>query len=72
LKDEIGRDHFEGRSLPGWQRRVVPTAIACSFLQHERWRRGQPRSRLSRVGAVIQETLTAHFFMMHRATSNGC
>ena len=23
LKDEIGLDHFEGRSLPGWQRHVV-------------------------------------------------
>ena len=26
LKDEIGLDHFEGRSLPGWQRHVVLTA----------------------------------------------
>jgi SRSO17 transposase len=26
LKDELGLDHFEGRSLPGWQRHVVLTA----------------------------------------------
>jgi SRSO17 transposase len=63
LKDEIGLDHFEGRSLPGWQRHVVLTAIAYSFLQSERRRRGQTHLTLPRVRAVIQEILTAHFFM---------
>jgi SRSO17 transposase len=63
LKDEIGLDHFEGRSRPGWQRHVVLTAIAYSFLQSERRRRGQTRLTLPRVRAVIQEVLTAHFFM---------
>jgi SRSO17 transposase len=63
LKDELGLDHFEGRSLPGWQRHVVLTAIAYSFLQHERGRRGQTPLTLPRVRAVIQEILTAHFFM---------
>jgi SRSO17 transposase len=63
LKDELGLDHFEGRSLPGWQRHVVLTALAYSFLQHERRRRGQTHLTLPRVRAVIQEVLTAHFFM---------
>jgi len=63
LKDEIGLDHFEGRSLPGWQRHVVLTAIAYSFLQSERRRRSQTHLTLPRVRAVIQEVLTAHFFM---------
>jgi SRSO17 transposase len=63
LKDELGLDHFEGRSLPGWQRHVVLTALAYSFLQLERRRRGQTRLTLPRVRAVIQEVLTAHFFM---------
>ena len=63
LKDEIGLDHFEGRSLPGWQRHVVLTAIAYSFLQNERRRRGQTHLTLPRVRAVIQEVLTAHFFI---------
>jgi SRSO17 transposase len=63
LKDELGLDHFEGRSLPGWQRHVVLTALAYSFLQHERRRRGQTQLTLPRVRAVIQEVLTAHFFM---------
>ena len=63
LKDEIGLDHFEGRTLPGWQRHVVLTALAYSFLQNERRRRGQTTLTLPRVRAVIQEVLTAHFFM---------
>lgn len=63
LKDEIGLDHFEGRTLPGWERHVVLTAIAYSFLQSERRRRGQTHLTLPRVRAVIQEVLTAHFFM---------
>lgn len=63
LKDEIGLDHFEGRTLPGWQRHVVLTAIAYSFLQNERRRRRQAHLTLPRVRAVIQEVLTAHFFM---------
>ncbi len=63
LKDEIGLDHFEGRSLPGWQRHVVLTAIAYSFLQNERRRRGQTQLTLPRIRAIIQEILTAHFFM---------
>jgi SRSO17 transposase len=63
LKDELGLDHFEGRSLPGWQRHVVLTALAYSFLQIERSRRGQTRLTLPRVRAVMQEVLTAHFFM---------
>ena len=63
LKDEIGLDHFEGRSWPGWHRHVVVTAIAYSFLQNERRRRGQTHLTLPRVRAVIQDVLTAHFFM---------
>src|SRR6202040_3104817 len=65
LKDGIGLDHFEGRTLPGGQRHVVLTALAYSFLQNERRRRGQTHLTLPRVRAVIQEVLTAHFFMTH-------
>jgi SRSO17 transposase len=63
LKDEIGLDHFEGRTLPGWQRHVVLTAIAYAFLQNERCRRGQTHLTLPRARAVTTEVLTAHFFM---------
>jgi SRSO17 transposase len=63
LKDEIGLDHFEGRTLPGWQHHIVLTALAYGFLQNERRRRGQTSLTLPRVRAVITEVLTAHFFM---------
>ncbi len=49
------------------------TAIAYSFLQHERRRRGQTQLTLPQVRAVIQEVLTAHFFMTQpRLLASGC
>ena len=63
LKDELGLDHFEGRSLPGWQRHVVLTALAYTWLQCERRRRGTHLPTLPLVRAVITEILTAHFFV---------
>jgi SRSO17 transposase len=63
LKDEIGLDHFEGRTWPGWERHVVLTAIAYSFLQSERRRRGQTSLTLPQVRAVMTEVLCAHFFI---------
>jgi SRSO17 transposase len=65
LKDELGLDHFEGRSLPGWQRHVVLTALAYAWLQHERRRRGARLPTLPIARAVMTEILTAHFFVTH-------
>ncbi len=38
LKQETALDHFEGRSFPGLHRHLVLTALAYTFLQHERCR----------------------------------
>ena len=38
LKDELGFDHFEGRTYRGWTHHAVLTAIAFTFLQLERQR----------------------------------
>jgi SRSO17 transposase len=65
LKNELGLDHFEGRSLPGWQRHVVLTALAYAWLQTERRRRGARLPTLPIARAVIAEILTAHFFVTH-------
>jgi SRSO17 transposase len=65
LKDELGLDHFEGRSLPGWQRHVVLTALAYAWLQAERRRRGARLPTLPIARAMITEILTAHFFVTH-------
>ncbi len=38
LKDELGLDHFEGRSWQGWHHHVALTCLAHLFLQGERTR----------------------------------
>jgi len=63
LKDELGLDHFEGRTWPGWQKHAVLTALAYTFLQVERRRRPSPSLTLPHVRAIVQEVLTAHFFV---------
>lgn len=65
LKDELGLDHFEGRSFPGWHRHVVLTALAYAWLQHERRRSGARLPTLPMARAVMTEILTAHFFVTH-------
>jgi len=70
LKDELGLDHFEGRSLPGWQRHVVLTALAYAWLQAERRRRGARLPTLPIARAMITEILTAHFFVTHPSYLN--
>ena len=63
LKDELGLDHFEGRSFVGWHRHVVLTAMAYTWLQDERRRAGARLPTLPVARAVITEILTAHFFV---------
>ena len=63
LKDELGLDHFEGRSYPGWNRHVILTALAYTWLQHARRRAGATLPTLPIARAVITEVLTAHFFV---------
>src|SRR5690242_20046178 len=36
LKEELGLDHFEGRSWQGLHRHALMTMIAYTFLQHRR------------------------------------
>ncbi len=38
LKDELGMDHYEGRSWQGWHHHVALTCLAHLFLQGERHR----------------------------------
>lgn len=61
LKTELGLDHFEGRTFPGWHHHVVLTAITYNFLQAER-----QRTRISltfpAVRGIVQEIFTAYLF----------
>ena len=62
LKDELGLDHFEGRSYPGWNRHVVLTAVAYTFLQQERRHtKGTPLT-FPAVRALVREVFTALYF----------
>ena len=63
LKDELGLDHFEGRSWRGWQHHVALTALAYSFLQGERRQRRRTDLTFPQVRAVMQDVLTAHLFI---------
>jgi SRSO17 transposase len=61
LKDELGLDHFEGRSYPGWHRHVALTAVAYTFLQRER-RRARRAVTFPVLRALVAEVFTALYF----------
>ena len=61
LKTELGFDHFEGRTFPGWHHHVVLTAIAYNFLQTER-RRAHGQLSFPMVRGIVQEIFTAYLF----------
>ena len=62
LKSELGLDHFEGRTYPGWHHHVVLTAVAHAYIQRERMRRGAAGLTFPAVRAVVQEIFTALLF----------
>jgi SRSO17 transposase len=61
LKTELGLDHFEGRTFPGWHHHVVLTAVAYNFLQTER-QRTRVHLTFPQVRGVVQEIFTAYLF----------
>ena len=61
LKTDLGLDHFEGRTFPGWHHHVVLTAIAYNFLQAER-RRHLAGLTFPAARAIVQEIFTAYVF----------
>ena len=62
LKSELGLDHFEGRTWPGWHHHAVLTAVAHAYIQHERMRRGAAGLTFPAVRAIVQEIFTALLF----------
>jgi len=59
LKDDLGIDHFEGRTYGGWTHHTVLTAIAFTFLQLERLRADDdaPRPTLPTVRFWVREIM---------------
>jgi SRSO17 transposase len=62
LKSELGLDHFEGRSYPGWHHHVVLTAVAHAYIQRERMRHSSGGLTFPAVRAIVQEIFTALLF----------
>jgi SRSO17 transposase len=71
LKDELGIDHFEGRSYRGWTHHTVLTAIAFTFLQLERRRSDdEPRPTLPHVRFWVREIMAVLYVIGNRKLLN--
>jgi SRSO17 transposase len=51
MKEELGLDHFEGRSWQGLHRHALMTMIAYAFLQHRRLAATAPKKKNQRTPA---------------------
>jgi SRSO17 transposase len=71
LKDELGLDHFEGRSYRGWTHHTVLTAIAFTFLQLERMRSADARRpTLPHVRFWVREIMAVLYVIGNRKLLN--
>src|SRR5437773_5445550 len=59
LKTELGLDHFEGRSHPGWTHHAVLAAMTFNFLQLERRRRRAPLPTFPEIRDLVREVMAA-------------
>jgi len=67
LKDDLGLDHFEGRTYQGWTHHVVLTAVAFTFLQIERAGTDDaPRPTLPVVRGWVREILGLLYILHNR------
>ena len=65
LKDELGLDHFEGRSYRGWTHHAVLAALTYTLLQRERRRGTTPLPTFPEVRNWIRE-IVAVLFLLER------
>ena len=65
LKDELGLDHFEGRSYRGWTHHAALAALTYTFLQRERRRGTTPMPTFPEVRNWIRE-IVAVLFLLER------
>jgi len=59
LKSELGLDHFEGRSYPGWNHHAVLAAMTFTFLQFERRRRTDLLPTFPEIRNLVREVMAA-------------
>jgi SRSO17 transposase len=75
LKEELGLDHFEGRSWTGLRRHALMTCMACAYLQHlrlsehRRTERGKNDAPLTSPAAIAKPAggTTCHRWPVVRA-----
>jgi SRSO17 transposase len=72
LKDELGFDHFEGRTYRGWTHHTVLTAMAFTFLQLERRRveADEPRPTLPTVRGWVREIMAVLYVVSNPKLMN--
>ena len=59
LKTELGFDHFEGRSYPGWNHHAVLAAMTFNWLQLERRRRSDSLPTFPEIRDLVREVMAA-------------
>jgi SRSO17 transposase len=70
LKEELGLDHFEGRSWQGLHRHALMTMIAYAFLQHRRLTSGRREKKNQRTTAPAKHARRApRHRRLHRQTA---
>jgi SRSO17 transposase len=70
LKEELGLDHFEGRSWQGLHRHALMTMIAYAFLQHRRLASARRKKKSQRATAPADPTShTLRHPRTHRSTT---
>jgi SRSO17 transposase len=63
LKDDLGLDHFEGRSYHGWNHHAVIAALTAMFLQLERRRGTTPLPTFPEIRNWVREIVAALYFV---------
>jgi len=63
LKDELGLDHFEGRSYRAWNHHAVIAALTFTFLQRERRRGTKPLPTFPQVRNWVREIVATLYFV---------
>jgi len=63
LKDELGLDHFEGRSYHGWNHHAVIAALTCTFLHLERRLGTTSLPTFPEVRAWVREIVATLYFV---------
>jgi Transposase DDE domain len=74
LKEELGLDHFEGRSWQGLHRHALMTMIAYAFLQHRRLAQAGRKKKNQRTSASAKPAGLRHAIvdLILRPSSQRC